>query len=153
MSLSLVTGKNKRDNSKEMKKQQSLSQLPEQKAILPTKSDISVESASHNQPEQVVATGLLVWSQNFSDLGGMAMIDNYLVPYDPIPNFDGKSSDKLLPGSNSIIKINRSSNLSNQSNDQSSLLATDFCDFIFPVLIGSPGNIPLDQSWLKQLSN
>lgn len=151
MSLSLVTGKNKRDNSKEMEKQQALSQLSEQKAILPkSKSDTCAESASDDKPEQVVATGMLVWSQNFSDLGGMAMIDNYLVPYAPIPNLDEQSTDKLLPSSNSIIKLNCSSKLSNGINEQSSLLATDFCDFIFPVLIGSPGNIPLDQSWLKQ---
>lgn len=97
-------------------------------SLTTAKSDLtrenSLEKPPQPDPERFLSTGLLVWSHRFSDLSSsLKMVDNYLVKYDPETDliFDG---ELILPA--------------------------DFCDFIFPILIGYPNELPIDPQWIKK---
>ncbi|OTF80628.1 hypothetical protein BLA29_002298 [Euroglyphus maynei] len=84
----------------------------------------SIERRPPPDPERFLSTGLLVWSHRFSDLSSsLKMVDNYLVKFDP-------ENDLIL--------------------DNELILPADFCDFIFPVLIGYPNELPIDPQWIKK---
>ncbi|XP_027194459.2 uncharacterized protein LOC113789163 isoform X2 [Dermatophagoides pteronyssinus] len=100
-------------------------------SLTTAKSDLtrenSLEKPPQPDPERFLSTGLLVWSHRFSDLSSsLKMVDNYLVKYDPETDliFDG---ELILPA--------------------------DFCDFIFPILIGYPNELPIDPQWIKKNIN
>lgn len=85
--------------------------------------DNSVEKPPPPDPERFLSTGLLVWSHRFSDLSSaLKMVDNYLVKYDP-------ETDLIIDGD--------------------PILPADFCDYIFPIMIGYPNELPIDPKWIK----
>ncbi|KAH7644424.1 hypothetical protein HUG17_6786 [Dermatophagoides farinae] len=54
------------------------------------------------------------------------MVDNYLVKYDP-------ETDLIIDGD--------------------PILPADFCDYIFPIMIGYPNELPIDPKWIKNNIN
>ncbi|KPM08122.1 hypothetical protein QR98_0066360 [Sarcoptes scabiei] len=127
---------NNQDNSNEEMKKNNKDGIDSNEKSLPSRQSSSQSSSmmillgEKNFPpklstemKELTSTGLLVWSRKFSDLSGLKMIDNYLVYFDPEREIivDGK---EILP--------------------------IEFCDFIFPILIGWPNYVPLDRDWIKK---